>query len=216
MKVKVQKTLKKRLTKEEANELERQLMRRQRRGAIPHCDRPKPKERDEGALPKCQLRYFLPAPTFRYCPPCVVYRRNLSSLKSHRARQARQYLVEEFRAANLDTISKDKNQLLATNSRLSRELDEKKTVIASLHQDKFEMQNALRDWNSIMQEQYTKTHSLVAQVRDGQNQISSLTFQLGQEVNNHQATKQQMSTTQQVTEGQQNQPTTYQQQSNYK
>ena len=61
-----------------------------------------------------------------------------------------------------------------------------------------------------MQEQYSKNLSLAEQVREGQNQISSLTFHLGREVNDHHATKQLVSATQQSHEGQLNQPTAYQ------
>jgi hypothetical protein len=132
MKVKAKKTLKRRLTFEEAKDLECQLMRRQRRGAIPLCYRPKPKERDEGEEPKCQLKYFLPAPTFRFCPQCAIYRRNVSSLWSHRSKKAKEILVEEFRSANFDTIARDKTQLLAINSQLAKELGEKKALLAGL------------------------------------------------------------------------------------
>jgi hypothetical protein len=210
MKVKAKKTLKRRLTFEEAKDLECQLMRRQRRGAIPLCYRPKPKERDEGEEPKCQLKYFLPAPTFRFCPQCAIYRRNVSSLWSHRSKKAKEILVEEFRSANFDTIARDKTQLLAINSQLAKELGEKKALLAGLQQEKNEMKAALRDWNVAMQEQYSKNQSLAEQVREGQNQISSLTFHLGREVNDHQATKQLVSATQQSYEGQLNQPTAYQ------
>ena len=120
--------------------------------------------------------------------------------------------MEEFRSANFDTIARDKTQLLAMNSQLAKELGEKKTLLAGLQQEKNEMKAALRDWNVAMQEQYSKNQSLAVQVREGQNQISSLTFHLGREVNDHQATKQQVSATQQSYEGQLNQPTAYQQQ----
>ncbi len=110
--------------------------------------------------------------------------------------------MEEFRSANFDTIARDKTQLLAMNSQLAKELDETKASIAGLYQEKNEMKVAIRDWNVALQNEYAKTQSLAAQVREGQNQISSLTFQLGREASDHQATKLQVSASQQSYEGQ--------------
>jgi len=101
--------------------------------------------------------------------------------------------VEEFRASNFDVLARDKTQLLAMNARLAKELDETKALIAGLHQEKNEMKVAIRDWNVALQNEYAKTQSLAVQVREGQNQISSLTFQLGREASDHQATKLQIS-----------------------
>jgi hypothetical protein len=194
MRIKAKKGLKRRLSCDEAKDLESNLMRKQRRGAIEPCYRPTPTERDEGEEPKCQLRFFLLAPTFRYCPACTAYRRNAASLRSVRARKAKEILVEEFRASNFDVLARDKTQLLAMNGRLAKELDETKALIAGLHQEKNEMKVAIRDWNVALQNEYAKTQSLAVQVREGQNQISSLTFQLGREASDHQATKLQIAT----------------------
>ena len=105
MRIKAKKGLKRRLSCDEAKDLESNLMRKQRRGAIEPCYRPTPTERDQGKEPKCQLRFFLLAPTFRYCPGCTAYRRNVASLRSVRARKAKVILVEEFRASNIDVLS---------------------------------------------------------------------------------------------------------------
>jgi len=202
MRIKAKKSLKRRLSFDEAKDLESNLMRRQRRGAIEPCYRPTPTERDEGEEPKCQLRFFLPAPTFRFCPGCTTYRRNAASLCSVRARKAKELLVEEFRASNFDVLARDKTQLLAMNAQLAKELDEKKALLAGLYQEKNEMKVALRDWNVAMQEQYAKNQSLTVQIREGQTHISSLTFQLGREASDHQATKLQISASNLSYEGQ--------------
>jgi hypothetical protein len=194
MRIKAKKSLKRRLSFDEAKDLESNLMRRQRRGAIEPCYRPTPTERDQGEEPKCQLRFFLLAPTFRYCPGCTAYMRNVASLRSVRARKAKVILVEEFRASNIDVLARDKTQLVAMNGRLAKELNETKALIAGLHQEKNEMKVAIRDWNVALQNEYAKTQSLAVQVREGQNQISSLTFQLGREASDHQATKLQIAT----------------------
>ena len=194
MRIKAKKSLKHRLSFDEAKDLESNLMRKQRRGAIEPCYRPTPTERDQGEEPKCQLRFFLLAPTFRYCPGCTAYRRNVASLRSVRARKAKVILVEEFRASNIDVLARDKTQLVAMNGRLAKELNETKALIAGLQQEKAEMKVAIRDWNVALQNEYAKTQSLAVQVREGQNQISSLTFQLGREASDHQATKLQIAT----------------------
>jgi hypothetical protein len=194
MRIKAKKGLKRRLSCDEAKDLEGNLMRKQRRGAIEPCYRPTPTERDQGEEPKCQLRFFLLAPTFRYCPACTAYRRNATSLRSVRARKAKEILVEEFRASNFDVLARDKTQLLAMNGRLAKELNETKALIAGLHQEKNEMKVAIRDWNVALQNEYAKTQSLAVQVREGQNQISALTFQLGREASDHQASKLQIAT----------------------
>ena len=194
MRIKVKKGLKRRLSCDEAKDLESNLMRKQRRGAIEPCYRPTPTERDQGEEPKCQLRFFLLAPTFRYCPGCTAYRRNVASLRSVRARKAKVILVEEFRASNIDVLARDKTQLVAMNGRLAKELNETKALIAGLHQEKNKMKVAIRDWNVALQNEYAKTQSLAVQVREGQNQISALTFQLGREASDHQASKLQIAT----------------------
>ena len=190
MRIKAKKGLKRRLSCDEAKGLEDNLMRKQRRGAIEPCYRPTPTERDEGEEPKCQLRFFLLAPTFRFCPGCTAYRRNAASLRSVRARKAKELLVEEFRASNFDVLARDKTQLVAMNGRLN----ETKALIAGLHQEKNEMKVAIRDWNVALQNEYAKTQSLAVQIREGQNQISALTFKLGREASDHQASKLQIAT----------------------
>jgi hypothetical protein len=158
------------------------------------CYRPTATKRDQGEEHKCELRFFLLAPTFRYCPGCIVYRRNVAALRSIQAKKAKEILMEEFRASNVDVLARDKSQLVSMNGRLARELNDTKALIAGLQKEKTEMQVAINEWDVALQNESAKTQSLTVQISECQHQISALTFKLGREASDHQASKLQIAT----------------------
>ena len=100
--------------------------------------------------------------------------------------------MEEFRASNIDVLARDKSQLVAMNGRLAKELNDTKALIAGLQQEKTEMQVAINEWNVALQNESAKTQALTLQLGECQHQISALTFKLGREASDHQASKLQM------------------------
>jgi chromosome segregation ATPase len=102
--------------------------------------------------------------------------------------------MEEFRASNIDVLARDKSQLVAMNGRLAKELNDTKALIAGLQKEKNEWQVAINEWDVALQNESAKTQSLTVQISECQHQISALTFKLGREASDHQASKLQIAT----------------------
>ncbi len=194
MKIQPKKCLIRRLPRSEAKSVEDNLLRKQRRGTMALCYRPTATKRSQGEEHKCELRFFLLAPTFRYCPGCIVYRRNVAAIRSIQAKKAKEILMEEFRATNVDVLTRDKSHLVSMNGRLAKELQDAEALIAGLQREKNEWQVAINDWEVALQNESAKTQALTVQIGEYQHQISALTFKLGREASDHQASKLQIAT----------------------
>ena len=192
MKTQPKKCLLRRLARSEAKNVEDSLLRKQRRGTMALCGRPTATERSLGEEHKCELRFYVLSPTFRYCPGCIIYRRNVSAIRSIQAKKAKEILMEEFRATNVDVLARDKSHLVSMNSRLAQELRDAEALINGLQKEKNEWQVAINEWEVALQNESAKTQALTLQIGECQHQISALTFKLGREASDHQASKLQM------------------------
>ncbi len=196
MKTQPKKCLLRRLARSEAKSVEDSLLRKQRRGTMALCYRPSTTKRNQGEEHKCELRLFLLAPTFRYCPGCIVYRRNVSTIHSIQAKKAKEILMEEFRTNNVDVLTRDKSHLVSINGQLAKELQDAEALITGLQREKNEWQVVINNWEVALQNESAKTQALTVQIGEYQHQISALTFKLGREASDHQASKLQMATSQ--------------------
>ena len=102
--------------------------------------------------------------------------------------------MEEFRATNVDVLARDKSHLVSMNGRLAKELHDAEALIAGLQKEKNEWQVAINEWDVALQNESAKTQSLTVQISECQHQISALTFKLGREASDHQASKLQIAT----------------------
>ena len=143
MKTQPKKCLLRRLARSEAKNVEDSLLRKQRRGTMALCGRPTATERSLGEEHKCELRFYVLSPTFRYCPGCIIYRRNVSAIRSIQAKKAKEILMEEFRATNVDVLARDKSHLVSLNSRLAQELRDAEALNNGLQKEKNEWQVAI-------------------------------------------------------------------------
>ena len=194
MKIQPKKCLIRRLPRSEAKSMEDNLLRKRRRGKMALCCRPTATKRSLGEEHKCELRFYVLSPTFRYCPGCIIYRRNVSAIRSIQAKKAKEILMEEFRATNVDVLARDKSHLVSMNGRLAKELQDAEALIAGLQREKNEWQVAINGWEVALQNESAKTQALTVQISEYQHQISALTFKLGREASDHQASKLQIAT----------------------
>ena len=102
--------------------------------------------------------------------------------------------MEEFRATNVDVLTRDKSHLVSMNGRLAKELQDAEALIAGLQREKNEWQVAITNWEVALQNESAKTQALTVQIGEYQHQISALTFKLGREASDHQASKLQIAT----------------------
>ena len=102
--------------------------------------------------------------------------------------------MEEFRATNVDVLARDKSHLVSMNGRLAKELHDAEALIAGLQREKNEWQVAINEWEVALQNESAKTQALTVQIGEYQHQISALTFKLGREASDHQASKLQIAT----------------------
>ena len=102
--------------------------------------------------------------------------------------------MEEFRASNIDVLARDKSHLVSMNGRLAKELHDAEALIAGLQREKNEWQVAINEWEVALQNESAKTQALTVQISECQHQISALTFKLGREASDHQASKLQIAT----------------------
>jgi len=102
--------------------------------------------------------------------------------------------MEEFRATNVDVLARDKSHLVSMNGRLAKELQDAEALITGLQREKNEWQVVITDWEVALQNESAKTQALTLQLGECQHQISALTFKLGREASDHQASKLQIAT----------------------
>ena len=102
--------------------------------------------------------------------------------------------MEEFRTNNVDVLTRDKSHLVSINGQLAKELQDAEALITGLQREKNEWQVAITNWEVALQNESAKTQALTLQIGECQHQISALTFKLGQEASDHQASKLQIAT----------------------
>jgi chromosome segregation ATPase len=102
--------------------------------------------------------------------------------------------MEEFRTNNVDVLTRDKSHLVSINGQLAKELQDAEALITGLQREKNEWQVAITNWEVALQNESAKTQALTVQIGEYQHQISALTFKLGREASDHQASKLQIAT----------------------
>ena len=102
--------------------------------------------------------------------------------------------MEEFRTNNVDVLTRDKSHLVSINGQLAKELQDAEALITGLQREKNEWQVAINEWEVALQNESAKTQALSLQISECQHQISALTFKLGREASDHQASKLQIAT----------------------
>ena len=179
--------LRRRLSPKEASAWEYKLLGMQRRGHLKECQRPGAKQRRLNVQFKCELKHYVLAPTFRYCPGCITYRNSLSHYKSLEKRRAKEGIIAGFEQSNLAVLARDKKSLLDQNEKLTRDGLEMSSIIEKLRQDKIENAASVQRWNEAMQRELIKSGRLTDEVSQTRGEVATLTARLLQAQELHRA-----------------------------
>ena len=167
-----------RLSTEQITDLEHVLGIKQRRGNLKECFRPSQQQRDEGEVPKCELRFYVLAPTFRFCPGCKKYRNTLAS--GRHKRKGRKERLEKLTsmATTNSALDREKEALVKKNTTIQQQLSNKNAAVAQLQEDKVAFCQAARQWHLRFQTELATNSELMQQATVLRDEVSSLTQQL--------------------------------------
>ena len=167
-----------RLSPKQTTDLERVLGIKQRRGNLKECFRPSQQQRDEGEVPKCELRFYLLAPTFRFCPGCRRYRSTLASGR-HKKKIRKERLDKLTSMATTNSaLDREKEALVKKNTAIQQQLLDKNAAVARLQEDKVAFCQAARQWHLRFQSELATNSELMQQATVLRDEVPSLTQQL--------------------------------------
>ena len=167
-----------RLSPKQTADLERILCTKQRRGNLKECFRPSQQQREEGEVPKCELRFYVLAPTFRFCPGCKKYRNTLAS--GRHKKKTRQERLEKLSAmATINSaLDREKEDLVRKIANIQQQLSNKNAEVARLQEDKMAFCQAARQWHLKFQSELATNSELMQQATVLRDEVSSLAQQL--------------------------------------
>lgn len=158
-------------------ELERKLLLDQEQGLVAPCHHPKLFQVEGGAIPKCEIKPF----TERRCPTCDKYQRMMASTKSAHGKRMRTKMAKDLHTKAEKQFQDEKEALLSTNAALSKEVQELKMAYTTIGQEKATLQQAFNQVQAGNQHHQITIHQLNLRVQSLQNNVSTLTFYLGQQ-----------------------------------